>query len=140
MSECPEIRELAAWLESGSGPPALVTHVERCDACGETVAGLREEMDSLQIPISELWFREQISCLDDSLLADYAAGRAAADLAAYIACHLETLRCVRCQGRMGAIEAAASAEGQRRSKRSRGRVDKESVKLLGDLRKKTPRA
>jgi hypothetical protein len=137
VSECPELKDLARLAETGEGEPTLVGHVQGCDACREALENLEDEVMSLQISISELWFREQISCPEEAELRSYAKGGLDRDYRRYVEFHLKDLDCVRCQSMVAAAEAAAdgSEEGRRRITRSRARIDDASVKLLGDLRK-----
>lgn len=137
MSDCPELKDLARYVESGEGENDLVAHVKRCDACKEAVENLQDEVMSLQISISELWFREGVSCPDEAMLRDFVRNGGDREARRYVEFHLKDLDCARCQAAIGAVEAEGSEEGRRRITRSRARVDDASVKLLGDLRKTT---
>ncbi len=132
---CPEIRDLAALAEQTEAPAALRAHVQGCDACQEARDNLEDEVTSLQISISELWFREGISCVDGAALKRYAARQLPPDEHEYVAFHLETLECRPCQARLGELESAATSEGRRRITQSRSRVADATTKLLGSLRK-----
>lgn len=140
MSECPELKDLARLAETGDAEPELSEHVRGCDACREALETLEDEVMSLQISISELWFREQVSCPDEAELKTFAKGGLEREYRRYIEFHLKDLDCVRCQTVVDAlaVQADGSEEGRRRVTRSRSRIEDASVKLLGDLRK-TPR-
>ena len=135
MKDCPELREIARFVETGEGPRELIDHLKACDACQEARDNLEDEVTSLQISISELWFREGISCIDGAALKRYAARQLPPDEHEYVAFHLETLECRPCQARLGELESAATSEGRRRITQSRTRVADATTKLLGSLRK-----
>ncbi len=135
MRDCPELREIARFVETGEGPKDLVDHLKVCDACQDARDNLEDEVTSLQISISELWFREGVSCVSLEALQKYAARQLPADEQEYVAFHLETLECRTCQARLGAHETAASPEGRRRITQSRSRVADATTRLLGTLRK-----
>ena len=130
MRECPEIKDLAHHVETGEGSRDLQAHLERCDACQEARANLADEARSLQISISELWFREQISCPDAQTLDRFRKRSLDAETHAYVAFHLETLDCKTCQGRQGEAELAQSPDGRGRATRSRRRVADATIKYI----------
>jgi anti-sigma factor RsiW len=136
VTECPEIKDLARFVETGEVEPGLEAHIEACEACKAAVENLEDEVMSLQISISELWFREEISCLDEAKLRTYVTGGLDREARRYVEFHLQDLDCPRCQAVVGAVENEASEEGRRRTTRSKARLDDASVKLLGDLRTK----
>jgi hypothetical protein len=136
VSECPEIKDLARLVETGEAEPGVREHLASCDACTEAVETFEDEVASLQISISEIWYRERISCLDDATLKTYGQGGLDADLRRYVEFHLTELDCERCQGVVGSVEASRTEEGKRRVTRSRSRAEDASVKLLGDLRRR----
>jgi hypothetical protein len=140
MKECPEMRDLAHFVETGEGAPEMIRHLERCDACQEARENFEDEAMSLQISISELWFREQISCPDPGVLQRLQAGTLPAEERAYVDFHLETLACKTCQGRFEEAELSRSVQARGRASRSKKKVADATIKLLGDLRGgKTPR-
>lgn len=139
MTECPEIKDLARFVETGEADEGLRAHVAGCDACRAAVENLEDEVLSLQISISELWFREGVSCPDEATLRAYFAGGADPEVRRYVAFHLQDLDCPRCQAFVGALENEASEDGRRRTTRSRARSEDASVKLLGDLRTRLKR-
>ncbi len=134
--ECPEISELAAFAETHAGPDALMRHLAGCDACQEALQSLQEEVLSLQIPLSELWFRHHVSCPRAEVLADYAGGRLDAETLDYVKFHIEDLECTHCQGRLGEAEAAASRDVAKKVSRSRKRVGDATSVLLRDLNRR----
>jgi hypothetical protein len=133
--DCPEIRELAAFVESQEAPAVLRHHVERCDACQDALKTLEEEVLSLQIPLSEIWFREHISCPHTDVLVDYRHGKLTGDLQEYVKFHVEDLECAWCQGRLGEVEVATTRDGRRGVTRSRKRVGEATSVLLDELRR-----
>lgn len=133
--ECPEIRELAAFVETQTGDPALVKHVTLCDACQDAIKTLEEEVVGLQIPLSEIWFREHISCLHSDLLAEYRKGQVEAALAEYLKFHIEDLGCQFCQARLGEAEVAENRDARRIATRSKKRLGEATSVLLKKLRK-----
>ena len=134
MKDCPELRDLAHHVETGEGDKSLLAHLEKCDACQEAKANLEDEGMSLQISISELWFREQISCPDAKTLEGFRAKRLGAAERAYVEFHLETLECPTCQARNAEAELSGSPEASKKASRSRKKVADATIKLLGDLR------
>jgi hypothetical protein len=136
MKDCPEIKDLAHFVETGEGGRDLAAHLERCDACQEAKASLEDEAMSLQISISELWFREQISCPDASTLERFRKRQLGAEEQAYVAFHLETLDCRTCQGRQAEAELAESVEARGSASRSRRKVHDASIKLIGEMKKR----
>jgi hypothetical protein len=136
MRECPELRDLAHHVETGDGSPDLVAHLARCDACQEARESLEDEAMSLQISISELWFREQISCPDAAVLEKYAGDSLDAAERAYVGFHVGTLECPTCQARLSECEASRSPDLRTRASRSRKKVGEATARLLGDLKKK----
>jgi hypothetical protein len=135
MKECPELRDIAHFVETGEGSPDMVAHLDRCDACQEARENFEDEAMSLQISISELWFREQISCPDGASLERFRAKALGPEERAYVEFHLETLECGTCQARLGEAEVAHSEKARGSASRSRKKVADATVKLLGDLRK-----
>lgn len=135
MRDCPELRDIAHWVETGEGGPELAAHVGRCDACQEARDNFVDEATSLQISISELWFREQISCPAEATLDAYSRMGLEPDERAYVAFHLDMLQCPTCQGRLGESEVSRSDDARGRATRSRKHVADATVKLLGDLKK-----
>src|SRR5438105_3369907 len=134
VKECPELKDLAHLVETGEADAGLRAHLAKCDACQEARQSLEEEATSLQISISELWFREQVSCPDASTLEKFRKSRLGAEEQAYVDFHLETLKCPTCQGRMGEAEVAESVEVRSSAARSRKKVADASIKLIGDLK------
>jgi hypothetical protein len=139
MKDCPEIKDLAHFIETAEGSRELQAHVARCDACQEARANLEDEARSLQISISEIWFREQISCPDAETLERFRKRTLDAEEQDYVAFHLETLDCPTCQGRQSEAELVQSPEGRGRASKSRRRVADATIKLLGDMKKKPDR-
>jgi hypothetical protein len=135
VRECPELKDLAHHVETGDGAADLVSHLKSCDACQEARENLEDEAVSLQISISELWFREQISCPGGAAIEQFAAGTLEADEKAYVAFHLNTLECPTCQARLGESEVVRSPELRGRASRSRRKVDDATSRLLGDLKR-----
>lgn len=131
--DCPEISELGAFAEDGSGSDALRTHVTRCDACQESLKSLQEEVLSLQIPLSEIWFRDHISCPHGSVLAGYRDSKLEPDALEYVAFHVEELGCPHCQARLEQGVLEDSEEGRQTMKRSRERVGEATSVLLDEL-------
>jgi hypothetical protein len=135
MTECPELKDLAHFVETGEGTADLQAHLKRCDACQEAKANLEDEAMSLQISISELWFREQISCPDAPTLERFRKAGLGAEEQAYVEFHLETLECRTCQARMGEAEVTQSVATRGRADRSRRKVHDASIKLMGEMKK-----
>lgn len=135
MTECPQISELGAFAEDGSGSDELRAHVTGCEACQESLESLQEEVLSLQIPLSELWFRAHISCPHGAALAGYRDSKLEADALEYVAFHVEELGCPHCQARLeqGALED--SEEGRKAMRQSRARVGEATSILLDELGK-----
>lgn len=129
MKECPELKDLAHFVETGEGSADLREHLVRCDACQDARSNLEEEAASLQISISELWFREQVSCPDGPTLEKYRKTRLGAEEQAYVKFHLDRLECPTCQARMGEAELLQAPS------KSRRRVADATTTLLRDLRK-----
>ena len=136
MSECPELRDLAHYVETGEADAALVAHLGRCDACQEARESLEDEAMSLQISISELWFREQISCPDGPTLERFSANALDAEEAGYVAFHLATLECATCQARLSEGEVRRSPDLQVRASRSRKKVGEATSQIIVDLKKR----
>jgi hypothetical protein len=135
MKECPELRDLAHHVETGEGDASLLGHLAKCDACQEAKANLEDEGMSLQISISELWFREQISCPEAEVLERFRAKKLPATERAYVEFHLETLDCPTCQARNAEAEQSLSPDARGKASRSRKKVADATIKLLGDLKK-----
>jgi hypothetical protein len=133
MKECPEIKDLAHFVESGEGSRELVAHLERCDACQDARKNLEDEAMSLQISISELWFREQISCPDAATLERYRKRQLGAEEQAYVSFHLKTLLCRTCEARQDEAELLESVESRGRAARSKRRI---TESLKGELKPK----
>ena len=139
MKECPEIKDLAHFIESGDGSRELAAHLDACDACQDARKSLEDEAMSLQISISELWFREQISCPDSATLERYRKKQLGAEEQAYVSFHLKTLLCRTCEARQGEAEVLESVEARGSAARSRRKVTDASMKLLGEMKKGTGR-
>ncbi len=135
MGDCPQISELGAFAEAGSGSDALRSHVSSCDACQESLQSLREEVLSLQIPLSEIWFRDHISCPHGAHLAGYRASTLEADALEYVSFHVEELGCPHCQARLEQGVLEGSEEGRQSVRRSRQRVGEATSVLLNELGK-----
>lgn len=135
MKECPELRDLAHHVETGEGDPGLLAHVTSCDACQEAQENLEDEVMSLQISISELWFREQVSCPDEATLQRFRKKALTGEDRIYVVFHLETLECKTCQARLDEVDVKESPEVSRKASRSRGKVVDATTKLIGDLKK-----
>ena len=133
--DCPEISELAALAEGGEVEGALKAHVDGCDACQEALQSLQEEVLSLQIPLSEIWFRDHISCPHGSVLAGYRDKKLDADALEYVAFHVEELACPYCQSRLEQGILEDSEDGRRSMRRSRERVGEATSVLLDELGK-----
>lgn len=133
--ECPEVSELIAYLESGRAEEVLLVHVRGCDACQETLETLEDEIISLQISISELWFRNRVSCPHREVLRQHLDGDLSKDAAAYVRFHVEDLGCEYCQGRLEAEKAGRTPDGRRSLERSRSRLGEATSVLLDDLHK-----
>ena len=132
--ECPEISELAVLAESGRDVPAeLRAHVDGCDACLEALKSLEEEVLSLQIPLSELWFRDHISCPHGSVLASFRDNKLEPDAFEYVKFHVEELGCPYCQSRLEQGILEDSAEGRASMRLSRDRVGEATTELLDEL-------
>ena len=140
MDDCPPVQELAAQLEQGVAEPELLEHIESCEACQASLTALREEIQSLQISISELWFRERISCPEEKELSDWRSGELDGPMEAYVAFHVEELGCPFCQATVGLEEVRSSDEGRRRVTRSRERVGEATSVLRGSLRRRKSRS
>ncbi|HMS17819.1 MAG TPA: hypothetical protein PKA37_13340 [Planctomycetota bacterium] len=134
MSECPEISLLAAFVESGEAPVDVIQHVSSCDACQEAIESLREEVLSLQIPLSDLWFREHISCPSLELLKEFQAKKCQGAVADYLAFHVEELACSNCQARMEEDSLKKTKEGSAHLQQSRARIGEATSSLLGRIR------
>ena len=135
MKDCPEIKDLAHFVETGEGSRDLQAHLARCDACQEVRANLEDEVRSLEICISELWFREQISCPDAAILEQFRKQTLISEERDYVAFHLETLNCPTCQGRQDEAELVQSPEGRRRASTSKRKIHDASIKLMGEMKK-----
>lgn len=133
--DCPEIRDLAAFAETGQGTEPFRRHIAGCDACQESLRMVEEEVLSLQIPLTEIWFREHISCVHTDVLAAYRRGGLDPERRDYVKFHVEDLECAWCQGRLGEVEVAESKEGRRGVTRSRKRVGDAASALRSELRK-----
>jgi hypothetical protein len=136
MKECPEIKDLAHFVESGEGNRDFLAHLDQCDACQEARKSLEDEATSLQISISELWFREQISCPDSPTLERYRKRQLGAEEQAYVSFHLKTLLCRTCEARQAEAEVLESVESRGRAARSKRKVTDASMKLMGEMKKK----
>jgi hypothetical protein len=135
MKDCPEIKDLAHFVETGEGSGDLQAHLGRCDACQEVRANLQDEARSLEISISEIWFREQISCPDAATLEGFRKRTLIKEEQDYVAFHLETLDCPTCQARQSEAELAQSPEGRRRASTSKRKVHDASIKLIREMGK-----
>jgi len=131
--DCPAISDLAALAEGGEVAAGLKAHVDDCDACQEALRSLQEEVLSLQIPLSEIWFREHISCPFGSVLADYRDQKLDPDAQEYVTFHVEELSCPHCQSRLEQGILEDSEEGRRSMRRSRERVGEATSVLLDEL-------
>jgi len=134
--DCPEISHLAAFVEGVDVPEVLRAHVQGCDACQESIQSLEEEILSLQIPLSEIWFRDHISCPHGDVLIDHEEGRLSNDAREYVSFHLEELACPHCMGRVEEGVLSRSAEGRQSLVRSRERVGEATSVLLDHFRQK----
>ncbi|HYC76776.1 MAG TPA: hypothetical protein VEI02_04020 [Planctomycetota bacterium] len=134
MKECPEIKDLARFVETGDAEADVAEHARSCEACRAACETLEDEVLSLQISISELWFREEVSCPTEAEVAAYCTGGLDADARKYLEFHLQDLDCARCQGAVGEAENRRNEEGRRRTTRSKARVDDASVKLIGEMK------
>jgi uncharacterized protein YbaR (Trm112 family) len=133
--ECPEISELAAFAEGGDASDEVRSHVLACDACQEALQSLKEEVLSLQIPLSELWFRDHISCPLTEVLLRYQGGTLEDDARAYVRFHLEELGCPYCQSRLEEGNLSQTEEGRLSMRRSRERVGEATSSLLDHVRR-----
>ena len=133
--DCPEISHLAAFVEGVDVPEVLRAHVQGCDACQESIQSLEEEILSLQIPLSEIWFRDHISCPHGAHLAGYRASTLEADALEYVSFHVEELGCPHCQARLEQGVLEGSEEGRQTMRRSRQRVGEATLVLLNELGK-----
>lgn len=131
--DCPEISELAGLAEGGEVAGALKAHVDGCDACQEALKSLQEEVLSLQIPLSEIWFRDHISCPHGSVLGAYRDRKLEPDAQEYVAFHVEELACPYCQSRLEQGILEDSEEGRLSMRRSRQRVGEATSVLLDEL-------
>lgn len=134
METCPPIRSLAAFAESPGSHPELARHVEGCRACSASLTALSDEVRSLQISISELWFRERISCPPQEVLDRWPQGLEE-DLRGYVAFHVDDLGCPYCQAALGQRDVEADRDETGRRERSRKRVGEATSVLLRDLRR-----
>lgn len=132
--ECPDMSDLASYVEGGKLDPSLHGHVEACDACAEAIRALEEEVASLQIPLSEIWFREHISCPHIETLEAFEAGNIADPEKDYVRFHLLDLGCPHCQGRLEARALRGSEEGRDRVRASRRKTGEATSVLLDELR------
>lgn len=131
--DCPEISELATFVESDDATEALRSHMEGCDACQEALKSLQEEILSLQIPLSEIWFRDHISCPHGEILAGFAEKTLEGEVMDYVRFHVEELDCPHCQSRLEEGVLNASEEGRQSMNRSRERVGEATSVLLDEL-------
>lgn len=134
LDDCPEMGQLAAFVEEGKTDAAVLAHVETCDACEEAIEALEEEILSLQIPLSEIWFREHVSCPRKETLDAYEAGKLKGEEQAYVKFHLETLGCPYCQSRLGQASLADTPGGMERARKSRIETTDATSTLLDELR------
>jgi hypothetical protein len=132
--ECPEISLLASFVESGEASNEIILHLKACDACQESIEALREEVLSLQIPLSDLWFREHISCPNLEVLKDFQTGKCSGAVADYLRFLLEELACLNCQARVEEDALKKSKEGAHSLKSSRARVGEATSNLLDKIR------
>lgn len=140
MRDCPELRDLAHFVETGVAETGLLAHLDRCDACQEARANLEDEVMSLQISISELWFREQVSCPDPATLKQF-RGKALKGLErTYVEFHLAVLECKTCQARIDEADVRESPEALGKAARSRRKLVDATTKLLGDMKGQDRRA
>lgn len=130
MEECPTVQELAGFVEEGRAPSEVREHIAACEACQNSLQTLGQEIRALQISISDLWFRERISCPGAADLAAYRAGRLSGEERAYIRFHLEELGCPFCgddaegeEGRQGRPGGAGIVADLLREIRDSGRGD-----------------
>lgn len=135
MDDCPQISELGVLAENGSVSDLLRSHVKGCDACQESLQSLKEEVLSLQIPLSELWFRDHISCPHGATLAGYRDSKLEADALEYVSFHVEELGCPHCQARLEQGVLEGSEDGRQTMRRSRQRVGEATSVLLDELGK-----
>ena len=135
MDDCPTIPELAAYVEGTGAPPEVLSHVPGCSACRASLDTLQGEVQSLQISISELWFRERVSCPRDALLQAYQEGSLGAEERKYVEFHVEDLECPYCQGILGDLQVSGDRVEVKRRSRSREKVGEATTSLLRILRK-----
>jgi hypothetical protein len=135
MKDCPEVKDVAHFVETGEGSGDFHAHLAGCDACQDVRRNLEDEARSLEICISEIWFREQISCPDAATLERFRKRTLIAEERDYVAFHLETLDCPTCQGRQEEAELVQSPEGRRRASTSKQKVHDASIKLMGEMTK-----
>lgn len=132
--ECPEMGELASWVEEHKKPGPIRDHVDGCDACEEAIVALEDEILSLQIPLSEIWFRDHVSCPPRESLLHYAAGGLSGGEETYLRFHVEVLKCPYCVARLGEHDVATSPEASETAKRSRRRTTEATSSLLEELK------
>ena len=133
--ECPEMAELAAFAEAGTIAEESRAHISACDACQDALQMLEEEILSLQIPLSELWFREHVSCPHGSVLGDYRDSKLSAEAADYVRFHVEELACPFCQARLEQSALEDTEEGRASIHSSRQRVGEATSALLDSLKR-----
>ncbi len=133
--ECPEMAELAAFAEAGTIAEESKTHLASCDACQDALRMLEEEVLSLQIPLSELWFREHVSCPHGSVLGEYRNGKLSKEAEDYVRFHVEELACPFCQARLEQSVLEDSEEGRASMHSSRQRVGEATSVLLDSLKR-----
>ena len=132
--ECPEITALGAFAETGEATLGMREHIDGCDACQEALESLREEVLSLQIPLSELWFREHVSCPPLAILSQFRAKKLKKLASEYVEFHLEELGCPYCQARLEQETLSRSATGSKSLRQSRDRVTEATSSLLNEIR------
>lgn len=132
--ECPDMSTLAAFVEEGKAGEELRGHIEACDACADAISALEEEVSSLQIPLSEIWFREHVSCPHVEVLRAFEAGQLDAARADYVRFHLVDLGCPHCQGRLEAAALRDSEVGRSSVRDSRRKTGQATSVLLDELR------
>ena len=135
MRECPTIQELASFVEGTRMSPDIRDHVASCSACRSSLETLSGEVQHLQISISELWFKERISCLDQETLDAWRRGAISGPLADYVAFHVDELGCPFCQADLGQMQVRESAEDSHRLGRSREKVGEVTATFLRDLKR-----
>ena len=135
MKDCPEIKDLAHFVETGEGSRRLQAHLARCDACQEVRANLEDEArEPRDLDLGALVPRaDLVPRRGDARAVPQAT--LVAEEQAYVAFHLETLECPTCQARQGEAELVQSPEARRRASPSKRKVPDASIKLMGEMNK-----